>query len=186
MIIGIVGIAVTVGFGVLTQPNDQGTKIENTNTVNQTPEINININTDTDKIHETLKGHVTPSLSSIEDIPGPENCASRNEWCYEFTNVRMTETSQNSQVEIRIDLEVAASGSEKDGQVDVVMTVTGPTFENSPQIKPINTVKGDLHKIFFNVPLPTSGHYSLFFELTDPNRKTGHEFDTHKINFNFP
>ena len=49
----------------------------------------------------------------------------------------------------------------------------------------MNTVKGKPNPDFFYVNLPTTGHYSLFFELTPPNRFENHVYDNHTINFDF-
>lgn len=134
--------------------------------------------------------HDTPSLTSEKGTQGNDKCSDLGKWCYKFTKIEMTESKQDSQVNLNINLQVQDDlGSEPEGYVDVYMTVTPSNSEKPYDPKRIDITKGEPRKIPFDVPLSTKGDYSLLFELRSPVNNDDpyhHTFHTYTIDFDFP
>ena len=146
-----------------------------------------------DFIGEPRNGYVifvydTPSLTSVDGIEGPDECSDRSKWCYDFTKIEMMETDQDSQTNLRINLQIKDDfGSEKKGQIYVSMTVITPNSKNLYDPKLIDITKGEPGKAPFDVSLSTKGHYSLLFELISTEKNDNpHVFHTYAIDFDFP
>lgn len=125
--------------------------------------------------------HDPPKILNVHWISGDEKCSWNEEWCYKFTDKNIQKINQNH---LEVFLKFTASGSKINGQVDAVMTITDPNSKTPSKSKQIvYTINGHSHEVLFNVPLTGPGNYFVFFELTDPNRKTEHVFDHYTLEF---
>ncbi len=124
------------------------------------------------------------SLSLVVAIhPAEAACTAEGEWCYEFVEINPSREEVLVGDQLEWNVGIMPGGTETDGIAEIHLTVSNQGKEVYSDFVSEATKNGLIDMVQFSFTPSSTGQYSALFEITPPERRNNHVFDSQATYF---